>query len=282
MIQHTGTLYIVATPIGNLDDISARALQTLRTVDVIAAEDTRHTGRLLHHFGIQQPMLAVHEHNEQAILQQFVDRLTHGTQIALVSDAGTPLISDPGFPIVRACRAAGIPVVPIPGPSALITALSVAGLPTDAFYFAGFPPRKQTARRAWLGTHSTLTATLIYYESAHRVLTCLHDMCEQFGADRQAVCARELTKRYETIVQGSLAQVIQQMDPQPKGEIVLLIAGNDTVYSAEHMELDHCLRTLMAELPLKQAVGLAAKLLKQPKNKLYQHALAVNIEPVRP
>ena len=204
MSTASGTLFIVATPIGNLDDISARALHTLGSVDLIAAEDTRHTGRLLQHFGIQQPMLAVHDHNEQAILHHLVTRLTNGTNIALVSDAGTPLISDPGFPLVRACRSAKISVVPIPGPSALITALSVAGLPTDSFYFAGFPPRKPVARRAWLATLQTQAATLIVYESAHRVLACLHDMYAQFGADRQVVCARELTKRYETIVQGCL------------------------------------------------------------------------------
>ncbi len=275
MTTPSGTLYIVATPIGNLQDISARALTTLRTVDLIAAEDTRHTGRLLQHFGIQQPMLAVHDHNENDVLQKLLDRLSTGINIALVSDAGTPLISDPGFPIVRACRAADIPVVPIPGPSALIAALSVAGLPANPFYFAGFPPRKRVARRAWLATHNNQTATLVYYESAHRVHACLQDMSETFGAERQAVCARELTKLYETIVQGSLEYVMQHISPQPKGEIVLLVAGNDTIQTAEQMEIDHCLRTLLAELPLKQAVGLATKLLKQPKNTVYQRALVL-------
>ena len=275
MAGATGTLYVVATPIGNLHDISARALTTLRTVDLVAAEDTRHTGRLLQHFGIQRPLFAVYEHNEQDQLPQLLQRLRNGTQIALVSDAGTPLISDPGFPLVRACHAAAIPVVPIPGPSALIAALSVAGLPTQPCYFAGFPPRKSVARQAWLAEHQYQTATLVLYESAQRVQACLQDLCDIFGADRPAACARELTKRFETIVQGSLLDILQQIGPQPKGEIVLLIAGDTSERSTADLETDHCLRTLMAELPLKQAVALAAKLLTQPKNTLYQRALTI-------
>ena len=266
-----GALFIVATPIGNLNDISARALTTLRQVDLIAAEDTRHTRRLLQHAGIQRPLIALHDHNEQHQVQPLLERLRAGTSIALVSDAGTPLISDPGFRLVRACHATTIPVVPIPGPSALITALSVSGLPTDAFYFAGFPPHKKNARLIWLEQLCQQTATLIMYESNLRVYDTLTDMQAVFGPERQAMCARELTKTFETLLHGTLQEIQAQLGPQPKGEIVLVVAGATT--DPETAELERYLDILLAELPRKQAVALAARLLKLPKNQVYQRAL---------
>ncbi len=269
-----GTLFIVATPIGNLSDISARALTTLRQVDLIAAEDTRHTKRLLQQAGIQRPLIALHEHNERQRAQSLIERLHHGTDIALVSDAGTPLISDPGFPLVRACHTAAIPVVPIPGPSALIAALSVSGLPTDAFYFAGFPPHKKSARRTWLEQLRQQTATLILYESNHRVHDTLSDMQAVFGADRRAMCARELTKTFETLLHGTLHDIQSQLGVQPKGEIVLVVAGTTADPATD--ELEHYLDILLAELPRKQAITLTAKLLKLPKNQVYQQALSRN------
>lgn len=271
-IMHTpATLYIVATPIGNLNDISARALTTLRQVDLIAAEDTRHTGRLLQQAGIRRPLIALHEHNERHRVQSLIERLRAGTDIALVSDAGTPLISDPGYPLVRACHAAAIPVVPIPGPCALVTALSVSGLPTDAFYFAGFPPHKQSARRTWLDTLCQQTATLILYESNHRISATLTDMQAVFGSERRAMCARELTKTFETLLHGTLQEIQAGLGPQPKGEIVLVVAG--ATADPETAELVRYLDILLAELPRKQAVALTARLLQLPKNQVYQQAL---------
>jgi len=267
-------LFIVATPIGNLSDISARALTTLRQADLIAAEDTRHTKRLLQQASIQRPLIALHEHNEQQRAQSLIERLRHGTNIALVSDAGTPLISDPGFPLVRACHVADIPVVPIPGPSALIAALSVSGLPTDAFYFAGFPPHKKSARRTWLEQLRQQTATLILYEANHRVHDTLSDMQAVFGADRRAMCARELTKRFETLLHGTLYDIQSQLGVQPKGEIVLVVAGTTADPATD--ELERYLDILLAELPRKQAITLTAKLLGLPKNHVYQQALSRN------
>jgi 16S rRNA (cytidine1402-2'-O)-methyltransferase len=272
----SGCLYIVATPIGNLQDISARALSTLQRVDCIVAEDTRHSRKLLRHFGIDKPLLALHDHNEQRMQEPLLARLLGGEQMALVSDAGTPLISDPGYALVRACRRQNIAVVPIPGASALITALCVAGLPTDRFYFAGFLPRKSTLRQETLGELKTQTATLVFYESAHRILDCLADMAAVLGGQRQAVCARELTKRHETLLSGSLYELHQRITTdtqQKKGEFVLLLAGAEKMQSVDDLELDRCLKILLTELPVKQAAGLATQLLGVKKNQVYQRAL---------
>ncbi len=274
--QREGCLFVVATPIGNLADISARALEVLQTVDVIAAEDTRHTRGLLQHFGINKPMLPVHEHNEDTQAPQLLARLLAGERIALVSDAGTPLISDPGFPLVRACREAGVAIMPVPGPSALIAALSVAGLPTDRFRFEGFLPRKGAARRDRLQKLEAEPATLVFYESSHRVAETLGDMVEVLGGGRYAVLARELTKLHETVLSGDLDALLAQVqadDNQRRGEFVLMLAGADVEADDNLAQLDQALGILMEELPLKQAAGLAAKLVGVKKNAAYQRAL---------
>ena len=273
-----GTLYVVATPIGNLDDITARALRVLRDVALIAAEDTRHSLRLLQHFGIETPLQACHEHNERDQGGRFVVRLQAGDDVALISDAGTPLISDPGFNLVRQARAAGIRVVPVPGSCALITALSAAGLPSDRFIFEGFLPAKSVGRRARLELVREEVRTLIFYEAPHRVLEYLQDMREVFGAERPAVLARELTKTFETIKGlplGELSQWVAEDANQQRGECVLLVGGwqapeGEDALSAESLRV---LDVLLAELPVKRAAALAAEITGVRKNLLYQVAL---------
>ncbi|KRT54582.1 16S rRNA (cytidine(1402)-2'-O)-methyltransferase [endosymbiont of Ridgeia piscesae] len=273
-----GVLYVVATPIGNLDDLSRRAVKVLSTVDLIAAEDTRHTRSLLRHYGIGTPMMAFHEHNEREAMERLLLHLAQGEQVALVSDAGTPLISDPGFPLVREARQRGIEVMAVPGPSAAIAALSVAGLPTDRFLFAGFPPRQGAQRRHWLEALLKQTATLLFYESSHRIKASLADMAAVFGSERQAVIARELTKLHETVLSGSLSSLIEQVEAdanQRKGEFVLLLAGAEPVDVMDSgADAERILRVLAGELPLKQAAALTATITGLKKNALYQQALA--------
>src|SRR5690606_11431988 len=223
-----GTLFVVATPIGNLGDLAPRALKTLRTVAALCAEDTRRTRQLLAHFGVDRPLLALHDHNEEAMAARLVARLLAGDSLALVSDAGTPLVSDPGFRLVRAARAAGVKVSPVPGPCAFIAALSVAGLPSDRFVFEGFLPAKASARRERLAALAAEPRTLAFYESSHRIADTLADMRDAFGADRPAVLARELTKLFETVLDGSLADLAQRVATdadQRKGEFVVLVQG---------------------------------------------------------
>lgn len=271
-----GCLYIVAMPIGNRGDITERAKQVLSTVDLIAVEDTRHSRPLLQMLAITTPLLALHEHNEQKLVGRLVDQLTAGDTIALISDAGTPLISDPGFPLVRACRQAGVRVVPVPGPSALICALSAAGLPTDRFLFEGFPARSGPARREQFRRLKDEGMTLIFYESSHRIVNSLVDMAAVFGEDRPAVIARELTKLHETILSqslGSLVQLLSQDPNQQKGEFVVLVAG--AIQDQETIEPDaqRTLEILLQEMPTKKAAALAAKITGVKKNRLYQKAL---------
>lgn len=276
-----GTLYVVATPIGNRDDITLRAIETLRRVDRIIAEDTRHSRPLLNHLGIQRPMLALHEHNEDEAARRIVSHLQAGESLALISDAGTPLISDPGFPLVRACREQSIDVVPIPGPSALIAALSVSGLPTDRFRFEGFLARRQQARVGRLEGLRHETATLVFYESSHRVCETLEDLVTVFGDERPAVLARELTKLYETIVAMPLAALrdaVAADENQRRGEFVLLVAGMPADVEGQTGELDALLGILMGELPLKQAATLAARISGARKNRVYQRALELGRE----
>ena len=272
-----GCLFVVATPIGNLDDITRRAARTLADVDVVVAEDTRHTRGLLEHLGITARMLALHDHNEETAAARVVESLEAGQDLALVSDAGTPLISDPGFGLVRACRQRGIRIVPIPGPCALTAALSVAGLPTDRFVFEGFPPRKPSARRSFFAGLSDEQATLVFYEAANRIGDSLEDMKAAFGDDRAAVLARELTKRFETIVSGSLAELaagVAEDANQRRGEFVVLVAGAaDT--GTDLAELDRVLIVLLDELPLRQAAAIAARLLGCKRNQAYERALAL-------
>ena len=280
--KQQGILYVVATPIGNLQDITARALEVLRAVSLVAAEDTRHSRKLLAHYGIGTPLVALHEHNERDITQRLLQTLAAGEGIALVSDAGTPLISDPGFYLVRAARQANIRVVPVPGASALIAALSVAGLPTDRFLFEGFLPSRQAARRQRLQALQTETVTLVFYESSHRIRASLADMAEVFGAGRDATLARELTKTFETIRHGTLGELLAWVEAdsnQQKGEFVLLVQG---VPADEPAEVDaaagQVLAILLAELPLSQAAALAAKITGCSKNVLYQRGLMLKSE----
>lgn len=273
-----GTLYVVATPIGNLDDISARALKLLGSVALIAAEDTRHSIRLLQHFGINTPLAACHEHNERDEGSRFLTRLQAGDDVALISDAGTPLISDPGYHLVRQARAAGISVVPVPGACALIAALSAAGLPSDRFIFEGFLPAKAVGRRARLAQVKEEPRTLIFYEAPHRILECLEDMETVFGANRPALLARELTKTFETLKGlplGELRGFVADDSNQQRGECVVLVAGwtapdDEQAVSNEALRV---LELLMAEMPLKRAAALAAEITGVRKNLLYQAAL---------
>ncbi|WP_409519772.1 16S rRNA (cytidine(1402)-2'-O)-methyltransferase [Pseudomonas sp. J452] len=277
-VTATGTLYVVATPIGNLDDISARALRILREVALIAAEDTRHSIRLLQHFGIATPLAACHEHNERDEGGRFLMRLLAGEDVALISDAGTPLISDPGFHLVRQARAAGVRVVPVPGACALIAALSAAGLPSDRFSFEGFLPAKTVGRQARLQQVAEDSRTLIFYEAPHRILECLADMREVFGADRSAVLGRELTKTFETLKGlplGELHDWVAADSNQQRGECVVLVAGwqapeGDEAISGEALRV---LDLLLGEMPLKRAAALAAEITGVRKNLLYQVAL---------
>lgn len=276
-VPGAGSLYVVATPIGNLADLSARAIDVLGAVDRIVAEDTRHSRKLLQHYALQTPMTALHEHNERELAPQLVQQLVEGRSLAIISDAGTPLISDPGFNLVRLAREAGVPVVPVPGPSALICALSASGLPTDRFVFEGFLPARGTARKHRLEQLCRESRTLIFYESSHRIVESLQDMQALFGDQRQAVVARELTKQFETIHGDTLAALVQWMtaDPnQQKGEFVVLVQGLAQVESQDvTLEAEQLLLVLLEELPIKKAAKLAARFTGLNKRTLYDRAL---------
>nr|VFK38203.1 MAG: 16S rRNA (cytidine1402-2'-O)-methyltransferase [Candidatus Kentron sp. SD]VFK43035.1 MAG: 16S rRNA (cytidine1402-2'-O)-methyltransferase [Candidatus Kentron sp. SD]VFK78609.1 MAG: 16S rRNA (cytidine1402-2'-O)-methyltransferase [Candidatus Kentron sp. SD] len=279
----SGILYVVATPIGNLDDIAPRALRVLGEVDLILAEDTRVSARLLRRFGIATPVRAFHEHNERRMAPDIVAQIERGARIALISDAGTPLLSDPGFHLTRLLHERNRKIVPIPGPSALICALSASGLPTDRFIFEGFLPSKQEARRHRLQGLAEETRTLILYESPHRIRETIRDMTEIFGDQRPGVIARELTKTFETIRSDSLATLagwLLEDENHQRGEFVLMIGGKpkpdparDEAITTEDLR---ALRLLLEELPLKKAVALAARLTGRKKNALYRLALAMN------
>lgn len=276
--QQRGQLYVVATPIGNLDDMTTRAVKVLSQVQLIAAEDTRHSARLLEHFAIRTPMVACHDHNERDGSQGLVERLLAGESLALISDAGTPLISDPGYHLVRKARAAGIQVVPVPGACAAIAALSAAGLPSDRFVFEGFLPVKTAGRSKRLQELAGDSRTLIFYEAPHRILDCVMDMAQVFGPQRPAVLARELTKTFETIHDaplGELAQWIAADTNQQRGECVLLVAGLDEKAERDAVdpESQRVMTLLAAELPLKKAAALTAQIAGARKNLLYQWGL---------
>tara|TARA_R110002095_G_scaffold100407_2_gene88327 strand:+ start:472 stop:1323 length:852 start_codon:yes stop_codon:yes gene_type:complete len=273
-------LYIVSTPIGNLGDISARALAILQSVQLIAAEDTRHSGRLLQHFDISTPMWALHDHNERAQADRIVQRLSEGENIALISDAGTPLISDPGYYLVRKVREAGFRVVPVPGACALVAALSASGLATNRFAFEGFLPAKSLARRQRLESVVADDRTLMFYESPHRLMHSLETMLEVFGPERYVVIARELTKTFETIHGDKLSLLLDWVradSNQQKGEFVLLVQGAEPEPASEGLsaEESRVLGLLLEELSVKQAATLAAKICNSKKKKLYQAALAL-------
>lgn len=273
-----GTLYVVATPIGNLEDISARALRVLSEVALIAAEDTRHSARLMQHFGISTPLAACHEHNERDEGDRFIKRLLAGEDVALISDAGTPLISDPGYHLVRQARAADIKVVPLPGACALVAALSAAGLPSDRFIFEGFLPAKQVARRTRLEHLREEPRTLIFYEAPHRILESLTDMEDVFGPDRPAVLGRELTKTFETLKGLPLAELrawVESDSNQQRGECVLVLGGWQAPQGEDAVDANtlRVLRLLLAELPVKRAAAVAAEITGVRKNVLYPLAL---------
>jgi 16S rRNA (cytidine1402-2'-O)-methyltransferase len=268
----SGTLFVVATPIGNLEDLTPRASQTLATVDLVAAEDTRHTKRLLSNIGAKPALIALHDHNEERAVHGIIETLENGKDVALVSDAGTPLVSDPGFRLVRAAHQHNIPVVPLPGPSAVTAALSAAGLPTDRFCFEGFPPSKSTARRAWLKDLSTETRTLVIYESVHRIAASLADMVEVFGADRRAFIGRELSKMHEQCVQetlGELQRMVDHGEITSKGEFVVIVSGAEEE-AGSTLDVDRLLVELSACLSAKDAARIAANVSGEKKNALYE------------
>lgn len=280
MIMEKGALYVVATPIGNLGDMSQRAVEVLQDVTVIAAEDTRHSRQLLQQFNITTDCLALHEHNERKVTASLLSRMQQGDSIALISDAGTPLLSDPGYHLVHQASVLGLRVIPVPGPSAIVAALSTAGLPTDRFCFEGFLPSKSAARCRRLEALCPATVTLVFFEAPHRILATLEDMQRIFGAERQAVLARELTKTFETFLRGSLAEIYQQVSVdlnQQKGECVILVHGASPVESSGiDPEAERVLNILLQDLPVKQAAALAAEITGVKKNLLYQHAIKRN------
>lgn len=277
----SGTLFIVATPIGNLEDLTPRARKTLTEVDLIAAEDTRHSGRLLSHIGAKPRLLALHDYNEQAAAASVIEILEEGRDVALVSDAGTPLVSDPGYRLVRAAHERGITVSPIPGPSALTAALSVAGLPTDRFGFEGFLPAKRAARRQLLESLRRETRTTVFYESVHRVADSLSDMCEILGKERRAFVGRELTKMYEQCVRGTLEELCVKIDDGSivaKGEFVIVVTGTEDETPASSLDTDRLLAELGDVLPAKVAARVSAKVTGLKKNALYQRLLELREE----
>lgn len=278
MIQMSGKLYVVATPIGNLADFSFRALEVLKQVDLIAAEDTRHVKMLLQHYGINKPLVSLHQHNEDKASQGLVDKIKAGQSIALVSDAGTPLLSDPGLPLVKLARQEGLEVSPIPGACALIAALSVSGLPVTRFTFEGFLPRTSSARKNFFQGKLKDCSTWAFYESSHRIQAALEDLSQIFPAEHEIVIAREITKLHETILKAPLADALQRVQSDKnmrKGEFVVIVAGNpvtsdDDAVSDEQLRI---LRLLLQECSIKSAVGLATEITGQRKKLLYQAAL---------
>jgi 16S rRNA (cytidine1402-2'-O)-methyltransferase len=273
-----GTLYVVATPIGNLGDLSLRAQEVLSRVDLIAAEDTRHTGQLLKHFGIRTPTLSLHEHNEAARRDVLLERLTGGQSIALVSDAGTPLISDPGFDLIAAARSRSIALVAIPGPCAAIAALSIAGLPTDRFAFEGFLAAKSNARRAQLERLCAENRTMVFYEAPHRLGEVLNDMAAIFGGERRAVVCREMTKHFETTYADSLAGLSRASETDTdmsRGEIVIVVEGSKSDVHPTAIQADQLLRALLEDLPPSQAAKIAARLTGEKRSALYERAMGL-------
>jgi 16S rRNA (cytidine1402-2'-O)-methyltransferase len=270
-----GTLYVVATPIGNMGDLSSRAREILDSVALVAAEDTRHAGQLLTRAGISARLVSLHEHNEAGRIQEILEHLRAGDSVALVSDAGTPLISDPGYRLLAALRGAGLPVSPVPGPCAAVAALSVAGLPTDRFFFEGFLPVRSAARKARLLELAARGETLVFYEAANRLAETLRDAMEVFGSERPAAVGRELTKLHETVYRGSLAEVMDAVTADPggdRGECTWLVAGNTAGRSPEETELARVVGILAAELPASQAAGLAARITGASRKAAYRLA----------
>lgn len=276
-MNHSGILYVVATPIGNLQDITLRALDILKSVDAVAAEDTRHTSGLLSHFGLSKKLIAVHQHNEQQSAQMLLQRLQAGESIALVTDAGTPGVSDPGAIVVDVLREHGVKIVPVPGASAVVAALSAAGITNNSFMFVGFLPASGSQRRKQLEVLKSQTATLAFYEAPHRIVECVEDMANILGANRRITIAREITKTFETFHRCALAEAtiwLTSDSNQQRGEFVLLVEAAPIVEAAAiSEEAERILRLLLADLPLKQAVKLAVEITGIKKNELYEFAL---------
>jgi len=273
----SGNLYVVATPIGNLEDLTPRARQTLADVDLVAAEDTRHTGRLLSHLGLKKRLIALHDHNEEQVVTKVIAELEAGQSVALVSDAGTPLVSDPGYRLLRAAHRHGITVSPMPGASAVTAALSAAGLPTDRFCFEGFLPAKAVARRKRLQSLMSESRTLVFFESVHRIAAALADLGDVFGEERDAFIGRELSKLHEQCVQGSLGSLRLKVDTGVivgKGEFVIVVAGAD-IEAESTLDTDTLLIELAKHLPGKDAAKVTAKLTGEKKNALYQRLLEI-------
>lgn len=279
-MESEGIVYIVATPIGNLGDMTARAIEILKSVDRIAAEDTRHSHRLLKHFNIDKPLISLHEHNERDKAAGLLDPVSRGSTLALISDAGTPLISDPGYHLVRYAIEHGIRIMPIPGASSLIAALSVSGLPTNRFSFEGFLSAKATARHKQLENLASESRTLIFFEAPHRILSTLSEMVNVFGESRKACIGRELTKTFETIRHGSLADLLVWVENdamQQRGEIVLIVGGaEESLDEGMSIEAQRVLKILLEELSVKQAASLAAKVTGVRRHLLYEYALSLS------
>ena len=276
--NQSGTLYVVATPIGNLGDMVPRAVEILQTVKAIACEDTRHSKKLLDHFRIDTPLMAYHDHSDKKSSHKILTQLSAGNDIALISDAGTPLISDPGYRLVLAARQQGINVIPVPGACAAIAALSVAGLPTDRFRFVGFLPAKSTQRKKVLQELAAVPETVVFYEAPHRILDTLKDSVEVFGAEHSGFIARELSKTFETYLHGTLAELVSIVEAdsnQQRGEIVLVLAGREEAESTVTVDGERVLRLLLAELPTAKAAALTAKITGGDKKQFYQMALAL-------
>lgn len=272
-----GELYVVATPIGNLSDISQRALDVLSDVEYILAEDTRHSKRLLNHYGISTSLRSCHEHNESNVIAWVAQKLDAGSNLAIISDAGTPLISDPGFVLVRALRERGYRVTPVPGASSIIAALSIAGLPTDSFVYDGFLNTKSTARRAQYAKYRHQTRTIVLLESSHRIIASINDLITELGSQRAVVVAREMTKRFETVLSGHAQEVADRLaadDNQTRGEFVIMIAGAQEKSEVD-TDLEDLLQVLLTEVSVKQAASMAAKISGRRKNDVYDLALKI-------
>ena len=281
MNSDIGTLYIVATPIGNLKDMSQRGREILAQVSLVLAEDTRHAGILLSHFSISTPTRSFHEHNEQNQVNAVIRQLQNGEDVALISDAGTPLISDPGYRLVSTAITCGIGVSPIPGPCAITTALSASGLATDRFCFEGFLPAKQNGREQRLAGLKTETRTLVFYESNHRICACIEAIGLCLGEDRNLCVGREITKRFETFYYGSPATILADLQADPvnqKGEFVVVVSGAKSGSDADTERAEHLLRQLIDEMPLKKAADIVAESLNGNRNQLYKAGLAMKNE----